>query len=102
MQETPDIRTALSSEVLRIFVRGWCRGNQRFAKVVVYWLIASMEDLPRSTRTIAAVTGVKESQTRYILAKFRRAIAAAQVEEQMLGVPKSAWARPLRQDDDAR
>lgn len=102
MHETPDIRAALSSEVLRVFVRGWCRGNQRFAKVVVYWLIASMEDLPRSTRTIAAVTGVKESQTRYIIAKFRRAIAAAQIEEQMLGLPKSAWARRQHKDDDER
>lgn len=92
MKSTPEIRAALASEVLRAFVRGWCRNDVTRQRVVCAYLVCAYEGRDSTVRSIADMTGVGFMVVHRTLSSFRRAVKSAQEQEERLGVSIRAWA----------
>lgn len=94
----PSIHNALKSEVLRAFVRGWCRGSASRQRIVCAYLVGASEGNEHSIREIAALTGDNFMSVHRILEAFIACVRQAQIEEEACGLPLWAWAASLRED----
>lgn len=98
-QRQPEIHTALKSEILRVFVRGWCRGSASRQRIVCAYLVSAAEGDELSVREIAAVTGDNFMAVHRVVTEFRGDVRHAQAEEEVCGLPLWAWAHSFRERD---
>lgn len=77
--------------LLRIFVYGWCRGNERHEAIIGTWIDLLRRGSPVSERHVAAASGQPSATVHKVLTAFRQDVRRAQLEEAELGTPIEWW-----------
>lgn len=86
------------SLLLRVFVRGWCRGNTRHLAIVATWIELLERGEAVTVRHVAAASGQDKMTVMRVLREFRVDVRAAQLEEEALGTSIERWLKDPTDD----
>jgi len=79
------------SLLMRVYVRGWCRGNERHLSILASWIDLLARGNVPTFRHVAAASGQEISMVHTVIRAFIVDVRRVQKEEEELGTPIERW-----------